>query len=73
MTETIDPMAWSYQGSSLTFVPNPLPPLQPNTPLLNEQQLDNPTSSSSSGVNLISKCFQVYICNFKLITLSFNA
>ncbi|BAT78554.1 hypothetical protein VIGAN_02124700 [Vigna angularis var. angularis] len=56
MTETIDHTLWPYEGSGappLTFVPNPLPPLQPNTPLLNPQQLDNLPSSSSSGEGLM--------------------
>lgn len=52
MNEMMD-TTWSYQASTaepLTFVPNPLPPLQSNIPVLSEQQLNNPPSSSS-GVN----------------------
>ncbi|KAK7353105.1 hypothetical protein VNO80_18544 [Phaseolus coccineus] len=47
MTEIRDPI--SSSAEALTFVPNPLPPLVPNTPLLNAPQINNPLSSAENG------------------------
>ncbi|KAK7353109.1 hypothetical protein VNO80_18548 [Phaseolus coccineus] len=49
VVEITDPISLSYEGSSraaaLTFVPNPLPQLPPNSSLLNATQLNHPLSA----------------------------